>query len=279
MPRTPHRTPPRRSRRTRGRRRWSRQRDAGCRRPRRPAGRPVARPPRRSPPPPGRVRPRWSPSPSTTRLGTTTQPFGPEHAADHGDATVTHSWVFNGSAALHGALGAGSVRHGEYLLQLAAAWEPRARAAETGCRRSAPRRTSSTPATPRPSPSGRSGTSSVRRTCSVSPGGARTTSPGRSPTSRSSSTTSACSRTRPLKPAGEAFAALARSGATSTAVPPSTAIVLDDVRPDGSPRSDTRADCAPGGRFAAAWLDCAESAPDGRGPQVLLSAHGSATPP
>ena len=50
------------------------------------------------------------------------QPFGPEHAADHGDATVTHSWVFNGSAALHGALGPGSVRHGEYLLQLAAAW-------------------------------------------------------------------------------------------------------------------------------------------------------------
>ncbi|MFS2029115.1 glycosyl hydrolase, partial [Curtobacterium sp. CT11-45] len=50
------------------------------------------------------------------------QPFGPEHAADHGDATVTHSWVFNGSATLHGALGAGSVRHGEYLLQLASAW-------------------------------------------------------------------------------------------------------------------------------------------------------------
>ena len=50
------------------------------------------------------------------------QPFGPEHAADHGDATVTHSWVFNGAAAVHGALGAGSVRHGEYLLQLAAAW-------------------------------------------------------------------------------------------------------------------------------------------------------------
>ncbi|WIB12135.1 cellulase family glycosylhydrolase [Curtobacterium sp. MCPF17_052] len=54
------------------------------------------------------------------------QPFGPEHAAEHGDATVTHSWVFNGAARLHGALGAGSVRHGEYLLQLAAAWNGRA---------------------------------------------------------------------------------------------------------------------------------------------------------
>ena len=50
------------------------------------------------------------------------QPFLPEHAAELGDLTVTHSWVFNGSAQRHGGLGTGSVRHAEYLLRLSAAW-------------------------------------------------------------------------------------------------------------------------------------------------------------
>ena len=39
----------------------------------------------------------------------------------------------------------------------------------------------------------------------------------------------------------------------------------------------TRADCAPGGRFAAAWLALAEAAPDGRGPQVVLRSRLSDT--
>jgi endo-1,4-beta-mannosidase len=51
-----------------------------------------------------------------------TQPFGPQHAVDHGDATIVHSWVFNGTAQAHGGLGTGSVRHAEYLTRLAAAW-------------------------------------------------------------------------------------------------------------------------------------------------------------
>lgn len=50
------------------------------------------------------------------------QPFLPEHAAELGDLTTTHSWVFNGSAQRHGSLGVGSVRHAEYLLRLSAAW-------------------------------------------------------------------------------------------------------------------------------------------------------------
>lgn len=50
------------------------------------------------------------------------QPFLPEHAAELGDLTIVHSWVFNGAAQRHGALGTGSVRHAEYLLRLAAAW-------------------------------------------------------------------------------------------------------------------------------------------------------------
>jgi endo-1,4-beta-mannosidase len=51
-----------------------------------------------------------------------TQPFEPRHAVDHGDATITHSWAFNGSAQAYGGLGSGSVRHAEYLCRLAAAW-------------------------------------------------------------------------------------------------------------------------------------------------------------
>jgi hypothetical protein len=51
-----------------------------------------------------------------------TQPFEPGHAVDHGDATITHSWVFNGAAQAYGGLGSGSVRHAEYLCRLAAAW-------------------------------------------------------------------------------------------------------------------------------------------------------------
>lgn len=51
-----------------------------------------------------------------------TQPFGPAHAVAHGDQTIVHSWVFNGAAQAYGGLGAGSVRHAEYLCRLAAAW-------------------------------------------------------------------------------------------------------------------------------------------------------------
>ncbi len=49
-------------------------------------------------------------------------PFRPEHVAGYGDLSVVHSWVFNGAAQTFGGLGDGSVRHAEYLLQLAAAW-------------------------------------------------------------------------------------------------------------------------------------------------------------
>jgi endo-1,4-beta-mannosidase len=54
-----------------------------------------------------------------------TQPFEPRHAVDHGDATITHSWVFNGAAQAYGGLGRGSTRHAEYLCRLAAAWHVR----------------------------------------------------------------------------------------------------------------------------------------------------------
>jgi len=204
------------------------------------------------------------------------QPFGPEHAADHGDATVTHSWVFNGAAGLHGALGAGSVRHGEYLLQLAAAWNRDPERPNWLQEVGAPTNVVA------PADAASFTEQTIRHVLDAqhvlgvtwwcSHDVARSladfpeleydlglfTNDGR------------------LKPTGEAFAALAhehgiRASPSSTpAAPPATALVLDDVLPDGAARHGLRADCAPGGRFAAAWTALAESSPDGRGPQVVL---------
>ncbi|KIQ10001.1 glycoside hydrolase 5 family protein [Curtobacterium flaccumfaciens] len=207
------------------------------------------------------------------------QPFGPEHAADHGDATVTHSWVFNGSAALHGALGPGSVRHGEYLLQLAAAWNRDAARPNWLQEVGAPTNVVD------PSDAAAFTEQTIRHVLDAqhvlgvtwwcSHDVARSladfpeleydlglfTNDGR------------------LKPVGEAFAALARAEHTrdAPAAPPATALVLDDVLTDGTDHHGTRADCAPGGRFAAAWLALAEAAPDGRGPQVVLRSRLSDT--
>ncbi|MCL9664151.1 cellulase family glycosylhydrolase [Curtobacterium albidum] len=198
------------------------------------------------------------------------QPFGPEHAADHGDATVTHSWVFNGSAALHGALGAGSVRHGEYLLQLAAAWN-RAPGRpnwlqEVGAPTNVVDPADAAAFTDRTirHVAGAQDVLGVTWWCSHDVARSLADFP------ELEYDLGLFTNDGRLKPAGEAFAALARSGLPTPAAPPSTAVVLDDVLPDGSPRYGVRADCAPGGRFAAAWLACAESSADGRGPQVVL---------
>ncbi|ROS59864.1 cellulase (glycosyl hydrolase family 5) [Curtobacterium sp. PhB172] len=199
------------------------------------------------------------------------QPFGPEHAADHGDATVTHSWVFNGSAALHGALGPGSVRHGEYLLQLAAAWnrDP-ARPnwlQEVGAPTNvvAPEDAASFTEQTIRHVLGAQEVLGVTWWCSHDVARSLADFP------ELEYDLGLFTNDGRIKPAGEAFAAVARSGATDTAAaPPATALVLDDVLPDGSDRHGMRADCAPGGRFAAAWLAVASAEPDGRGPQVVL---------
>ncbi|MFJ5143537.1 glycosyl hydrolase [Curtobacterium sp. NPDC088465] len=199
-----------------------------------------------------------------------TQPFGPAHAADHGDATVTHSWVFNGSAALHGALGAGSVRHGEYLLQLAAAWnrEPGRPnwLQEVGAPTNVVDPADAAAFTDRTirHVAGAQDLLGVTWWCSHDVARSLADFP------ELEYDLGLFTNDGRLKPAGEAFAALARTGLPASAAPPTTAVVLDDVLPDGSPRYGVRADCAPGGRFAAAWLACAESATDGRGPQVVL---------
>lgn len=199
------------------------------------------------------------------------QPFGPEHAADHGDATVTHSWVFNGSAALHGALGPGSVRHGEYLLQLAAAWnrDP-ARPnwlQEVGAPTNviAPEDAASFTEQTIRHVLGAQQVLGVTWWCSHDVARSLADFP------ELEYDLGLFTNDGRVKPAGEAFAAVARSSAAAAgAAPPATALVLDDVLPDGSDRHGMRADCAPGGRFAAAWLAVAAAAPDGRGPQVVL---------
>ncbi|WIB67032.1 glycosyl hydrolase [Curtobacterium sp. MCBD17_035] len=202
------------------------------------------------------------------------QPFGPEHAADHGDMTVTHSWVFNGAARVHGPLGAGSVRHGEYLLQLAAAWNRTAERPNWLQEVGAP--TNVVPVDD--APAFLEGT--IRHAVEVqqlfgitwwcSHDVARSladfpeleydlglfTNDGR------------------RKPTGERFAELARAfgdgagAALERLAPPTDALVLDDVLPDGRRAPDVRATAAPGGRFSLAWVALAESL--GRGPQVVL---------
>lgn len=51
-------------------------------------------------------------------------PFLPEHAAALGDVTAIHSWIFNGTAQRYGGMSPQSVRHGEYLMELARAFAP-----------------------------------------------------------------------------------------------------------------------------------------------------------
>lgn len=49
-------------------------------------------------------------------------PFLPTHAANQGDVTAIHSWVFNGTAQHYGSLSQESVRHAEYLVELSKAF-------------------------------------------------------------------------------------------------------------------------------------------------------------
>ncbi|MFI5801993.1 glycosyl hydrolase [Streptomyces sp. NPDC051561] len=49
-------------------------------------------------------------------------PFTPDHAARHGAMTAVHSWVFNGTAQLHGRASVPSEHHAAYLVELSKAW-------------------------------------------------------------------------------------------------------------------------------------------------------------
>jgi hypothetical protein len=189
------------------------------------------------------------------------QPFGPEHAVQYGDATVVHSWVFNGAAQTYGALGAGSVRHAEYLTQLAAAWHL------DGTRPVWLQEVGSPTNVVPVSDAATFLESTVRAAATVQNLWGITwwcshdvsralpdfpaleydlgliTNDGR------------------VKPTGERFAALARElRHAPAAVAPSVAVVLDD--------GDARASRAPAGLFFERWLQLAEKL--GRGPQIVL---------
>jgi hypothetical protein len=199
------------------------------------------------------------------------QPFGPEHAAEHGDATVTHSWVFNGAARLHGALGAGSVRHGEYLLQLAAAWNDRADRPNWLQEVGAPTNVVDVADAPSFTEQTIRHALDVQHLAGITWWCSHDVSRSLADFPELEYDLGLLTNDGRVKPTGERFREMALTfgdGRYDAPTPPSTALVLDDVAPDGAPLSGTRADSAPGGRFAAAWLTLAEQ--DGRGPQVVL---------
>jgi hypothetical protein len=199
------------------------------------------------------------------------QPFGPEHAAEHGDATVTHSWVFNGAARLHGAMGAGSVRHGEYLLQLAAAWNDRADRPNWLQEVGAPTNVVDVADAPDFTEQTIRHALDVQHLAGITWWCSHDVSRSLADFPELEYDLGLLTNDGRVKPTGERFREMALTfghGRHQTATPPSTALVLDDVAPDGAPAHGSRADSAPGGRFAAAWLTLAEQ--DGRGPQVVL---------
>ncbi|GAA1492258.1 glycoside hydrolase 5 family protein [Curtobacterium herbarum] len=199
------------------------------------------------------------------------QPFGPEHAAEHGDATVTHSWVFNGAARLHGALGAGSVRHGEYLLQLAAAWNGRADRPNWLQEVGAPTNVVDVADAPDFTEQTIRHALDVQHLAGITWWCSHDVSRSLADFPELEYDLGLLTNDGRVKPTGERFREMALAsghGRHQAPAPPSTALVLDDVAPDGSPVHHSRADSAPGGRFAAAWLTLAEQ--DGRGPQVVL---------
>jgi hypothetical protein len=197
------------------------------------------------------------------------QPFLPRHAAELGDETIVHSWVFNGAAQLHGGLGPGSARHAEYLVQLAAAWHTDAerpvwlqevgvpvtvvdRADAVTFLERTVRHASAVPTL-----------SGITWWCSHDVARSMLDFP---PVEYDLGLIDEHGR---VKPTGRAFAALARELRDAPApAAASTAVVLED---DGAYRPT----CAPGGGFFEAWVRVAER--DGRGPQVVLRSRAHDT--
>jgi len=189
------------------------------------------------------------------------QPFRPEHAVRCGDATVVHSWVFNGAAQTHGALGAGSVRHAEYLCRLAAAWHPDASRPIWLQEVGAP--TNVVPAANAPD----FVESTVRHVAMV-PGLLGITWWCSHDVSRAlpdfpelEYDLGLITNGGRIKPTGERFAALVRELRDAAPAQQSAdALVLDDT-------GDYRAACAPTGVFYRRWLHLAERT--GYGPQII----------
>jgi hypothetical protein len=200
------------------------------------------------------------------------QPFGPAHAADHGDATVTHSWVFNGSAQLAGPLGPGSVRHGEYLLQLAAAWN--ADPARANWLQEVGSPTNVVPASDGPDfvEATLRHAADVQHLWGITWWCSHDVSRSLADFPDLEHDLGLFTAGGELKPTGRRFAeVVAELRDRPAAAPAPDALVLDDVDGEGRPTPDHRGSCAPGGAFARSWLRVAERT--GRGPQVVLASR------
>ncbi|GAA4183982.1 cellulase family glycosylhydrolase [Gryllotalpicola kribbensis] len=197
-----------------------------------------------------------------------TQPFGPEHAAAHGDATVVHSWVFNGAAQRYGALAPGSVRHAEYLSLLAAAWnEDAARPVwlqEVG----APTNVVPVADAPEFLEATVRHAASVARMWGITWWCSHDVSRELADFPELEYDLGLFDNDRRIKPTGRRFAELVRELRTAPpAAPAPIALLLDDTA------EGYRASCAPGGEFFEAWLRAAEA--EGRGPQILLASRAA----
>ncbi|MFF2621393.1 glycoside hydrolase 5 family protein [Oerskovia jenensis] len=198
------------------------------------------------------------------------QPFLPRHAAQHGDQTVVHSWVFNGAAQLHGGLGVGSVRHGEYLAQLAAAWH------STVSRRVWLQEIGVPTTVVDPHDAVDFVEQTVRNAFDVPALSAITwwcshdVARGLLDFPAVEYDLGLIDENGRIKPTGRAFGDLARELRDAEPPAPTTdALVLDDTVP-------FRHACAPGGSFFDAWMRAAQDS--GRGPQIVLRSALDDTP-
>ncbi|WP_113719042.1 glycoside hydrolase 5 family protein [Arthrobacter dokdonensis] len=199
------------------------------------------------------------------------QPFGPEHAADYGDLTVTHSWVFNGAAQLHGPLGEGSARHAEYLMQLAAAWNRDANRLNWLQEVGAPTNVVPVKDAPEFLEKTIRHAADVQNNFGVTWWCSHDVSRKLADFPELEYDLGLFTNDGVLKPTGERFAELVhefRNAKAGAGTPPRDALILEDVDAAGVPVADVRKSCAPGGRFSQAWLHHAAST--GRGPQVVL---------
>ncbi|WP_198411123.1 glycoside hydrolase 5 family protein [Microbacterium suaedae] len=198
------------------------------------------------------------------------QPFLPRHAAELGDETVVHSWVFNGAAQRHGGLGTGSVRHAEYLVQLAAAWhtsgDRRVWLQEVGVPETVVDPYDAVDFVERTvrHAAGVAGLSGITWWCSHDVARSMLDFP---PVEYDLGLIDENGR---IKPTGRAFAELARElRSAPEPAPVETALVLDDS-------AGYRARCAPGGGFFEAWMRAASAT--GTGPQIVLRSRAHDEP-
>jgi hypothetical protein len=194
-----------------------------------------------------------------------TQPFGPRHAADHGDATVVHSWVFNGTAQKHGGLGDGSVRHAEYLCRLAAAWHTDARRPVWLQEVGAPTNVMDPADTPAFLEATIRGAARVEGLSGITWWCSHDVSRDLLDFPALEYDLGLFTADGKIKPIGEAFAAAVAAARATAAVPVGDAIVLDDLRPG------YRAACSPGGEFNQRWLSYET------GPQIVLASKAADT--